>query len=424
MERMRWGAFVACLALSWGLAQPATASVVDLFGYGARGAGMAGAVVSHPRGHSAVYYNPAALAFERHASFSLGFGRGDFLLEINGQDVDTQEIPALVLGFGAPIPLGGVLERRLTLGLGFVLPQTSVIIADLPRPGTEDFVLVSNRSQTVSIQGALGIRATDWLSFGAGFIALAELRGAIDVAPNDEGRIGSSVQDEVVADYAPVLGMLIKPTPWLSAAVAFHGESVANFSIPVSADLGDQFTLPIPVLNLTGVAQYDPRQVSAEVSWMPTETLQIAAGATWKQWSRFPSPIEYTAVPDDFPAQPPPGFSDTITPRLGVEWAHTSGQWRIEPRGGIAFEPTPVPQQTGNENYLDNNRIISALGLGVIWEQLSFDVALQWHHMPQRTSTKDPEALTDELMVDNPGVPSISHQGNIFFWAVEVGVQL
>lgn len=415
-------ALTLALALSGG---PAAASVVDLFGYGARGAALAGAIVSHPTGHAAVYYNPAALAFESAPSFSIGFQRGDLLLDVNGNPFDAQAIPALVLGFGAPIPMGGWMERRLTLGLGFVLPQTSILIADLPRPGTESFVLLENRAQTVSLQGALGLRLTDSVSVGVGFIALAALIGQIDVAPNDEGQIGSQVKDEVIADYATIAGVLFRPLDGLALAATFHDESRAEFAIPITADLGDQFTLPIPPLNLAGIAQYDPRQATLEASARPIPALALSLGVTWKQWSAFKNPIEYTAVPVDFPAQPDPRFKDTFSPRLGVEYTHDlDPDLRLTPRLGLAFEPTPAPEQTGDQNYLDNNRVVVGLGFEVGWQTLSLAVVGQWHHLLPRTSVKDPALLNDAILEDNPGAPSITHSGDILFWGVELGLEL
>ncbi|HRE90491.1 MAG TPA: hypothetical protein PK095_15275, partial [Myxococcota bacterium] len=51
------------------LGPAALASPVDLFGFGARGQALGSAISADAEGFEAVYYNPAALSFERRPSF-------------------------------------------------------------------------------------------------------------------------------------------------------------------------------------------------------------------------------------------------------------------------------------------------------------------------------------------------------------------
>jgi long-subunit fatty acid transport protein len=409
---------------------PIGASTPDLFGYGARGQAMTGAVASTSRGHGSVYYNPARLAFDTAPSFSIGYSSGEFALRIDGEEIEVRSAPALTLGLSLPLPFLGWLEDRISLGLALVLPQTSVLIADIPRPTTPTFALLETRAQTVSIQAALAFRPLDWLSFGAGVIALAALEGHVKVGPNETGRLGSEVSDVLVADFAPVIGLSVEPWRWLSFAASYRGQSTATFTFPIEANLGDIAgqvglsgldveVLPIPTLAIDGTAQFDPEQVGFEVAGRPVPWLLIAAGVSWKHWSLFENPIVYTAErPGDAP-QPPPEFTDTVATRLGVEATLDIGPVTLEPRCGVAWEPTPSPPQTGYHNYLDNDRAVIGLGLGTRWQFLSLDVAFQFHHLVPRTAMKD--ETTHE---DHPGWPSIQHAGEIFYMGAELGVSL
>ena len=408
----------------------AMASVPDLFGYGARGQGMAGATASTSRGHASVYYNPARLAYDVDPSFSMGYAHGEFDLRIDGQDVNVLPAPALTLGLALPIPFLGWLEDRIALGLGLVLPQTSVLIADIPRPSTPSFTLLENRAQTVSIQAAMAFRPLDWISVGAGVIALATLEGHVSVGPNETGRLGSEVSDVLVADYAPVVGIALEPWPWLSIGATYRGESRATFTFPVEADLGDLTgqvgltgldveVLPIPTLAIEGTAQFDPEQVWLEVSGRPVPWLLIAGTMTWKRWSTFDNPIVFTAERPGDPPQPKPEFHDTVVLRAGVEAEVAAGPVTLQPRLGGAWEPTPTPEQTGYHNYLDNDRGVLSLGLGTTWEFLALDMAFQWHHLVPRRHTKG-----SAISAEHPGWPSISHTGNVFYVAFELGVSL
>ncbi len=387
----------------------ALASAPDLFGYGARSQGMAGAVMSSARGHAAVHHNPGLLGFEEKAGFAFGYQYAQPQLKLNGDEREARAATATFIGFDLPLPLGGFMARRLTLGTAFVIPTNSVLVADVPRPGDPRFSLVENRAQTVSLQGAIGLRVTDWLGLGAGFIALSELQGAIDVAPNAEGRIGSQARDQLVADYAPVVGLHLRFAEWL-VGLTWRGESKAEFELPITAELGDSFPLPIPELRILGVAQYDPQQLGVEVSSQPLPWLRVALGGSWKLWSAYPNPIEYTAVPEDFPEQSQPGFEDTFELRLGAEFPLEVGPFGLEPRLGYQFAPSPAPEQTGAQNKLVSDRHLSSLGLGWRWTRLRAEVALQWHHLPERSHQKSEG--------------TVKHSGNIFGAAFELGVEL
>jgi long-chain fatty acid transport protein len=409
------------------------ASPVDLFGFGARGQGMSGAVQATAAGFESVYYNPAGLAFDLRPSFALGYQYGVLDLEVDGAPFPALDTPALNIGFGVPIPFGGALARRVSLGLGFTIPQTSILIADIERPGDPTFVLVENRAQTVSVQGALGIRLADGLALGIGALALAELAGDIRVAPNAAGRLGSKVRDELVADYALVAGLLVRPLGFdgcadnderLAVALTWRSESRATFSLPLNADLGEDFPIPIPEIDISGTAQFDPAEASIEVAGRPWPWLLLAAGLTWEGWSTFPQPIAYSAVPEGTLPLPSPAFEDTWAMRVGVEAELRLGDdVRLLPRLGFALEPSPVPEQTGFHNHLDSDRTISALGLGLRIGALRVDLAGQWQHLAERTSVKDP----DDPMVDpetHPGVPSITSRGDLWLFSFEVGLTL
>jgi long-chain fatty acid transport protein len=408
----------ACLGL---LAGPTVhASGPDLFGFGARGQALAGAIAATAEGFESVYYNPAGLAFDKRPTFTLGYQYAAFDLEIDGEAVDVRDAPALTVGFGVPLPLGGIMKDRLALGLGFVIPQSSILIADLPKPGALSFPLLENRAQTVSLQATLGVRITDWWSIGVGTLALASLVGDIRVEPNASGRIGSKVRDELIADYSLVVGTIVKPLPELSIGLTWRTESRADFDLPITADLGSQFPVPIPQLAVNGTAQYDPAEVVLEVAGRPLPWLLTSAQVAWEGWSSFPLPLAYSATPEGYPPQPAPDFRDVWSVRVGIEGDFTLGEdIRLLPRLGWHLAPSPVPAQTGFHNHLDNTRHLFALGAGLRIDVLRVDFALQYHHLVPRSHTKGAD-----IADTHPGFPSVAHEGGIFFGSLQVGVEL
>lgn len=353
----------------------ALSSVPDLFGYGARGLGMASTLTATAAGGEAVYYNPANLAFSKHPSFSVGFHWADAYLSIGGESRDAEASPATTISFDVPLPFTGALAERLTLGFGFVLPVGAVLVADIPRPVEPRFVRIDRRADTVSLMGALGVRVLDDLAIGAGFIALAELEGAIDVAPNENGRIGTEVRDQLVADYALTVGASYRMDAWAFGLV-FRDESAAEFELPITAELGEQFPLPIPRLDVSGTAQFDPRQLVAAATWRLMESLALSGSIGWEQWSRYENPIVYTAVPPGYPAQPAPNFHDVVTGRIAGELTLGVGEAWLIPRAGIAVSPSPVPADS-NSRYLDAIQVVPAAGLGLRYGRFRADGAVQ-----------------------------------------------
>jgi long-subunit fatty acid transport protein len=398
---------LAIIVLLVGVPGISAASSPDLFGFGARSVGTAGTVVSQPHGFEAVYHNPAGLAFEERPGVTLGYTFGQTHLVYSGDELDSDNITSTLIGFDLPLPFGGPLTKRLALGGGFVIPTNTVLKADLPAPGTPDFTIIGNRAHTVTLQAALALRIADSLALGAGFIALSSLDGRIEVGPNAEGRIGSSARDQLVATYAPIIGAITK-LPWsLAVGIVYRGESAATFELPLSANLGEGFSIPIPELAIRGVAQYDPRQVETEVSWEKAAT-RIAIGAKWNQWSRFPQPIIYAAAPSEYPALPPPQFHDTMQYAIGLEHALNP---MLTMRSGYRYIPTPVPTSQTLHAHLDSDRHLVSAGAQLDWSKVYLACAGQLH-------------IVERSRLERSEGGSTIHEGHLWILTLELGVTL
>ena len=104
----------------------------------------------------------------------------------------------------------------------------------------------------------------------------------------------------------------------------------------------------------------------------------VNAEGTWFGWSRFKN--------DQGDAG---GFDDVLEWRLGLETAVADeSAFRL----GVAWKPSPVPDQTGRTNYVDNARWVFSAGGGrsfELWgERFRFDAAFQFHGLLQRTVHK------------------------------------
>ena len=337
----------------------AEASPQDLFGYGARPVSMGGTGAAFADDFSAVHANPAGLSRLRARSLTLGYVGTAFWLDVADRHFPADTGSATMIGLGLPIPFGGALRDRVALGLGFFTPTNVIVRGRITRAETPQFGILPDRVQTIALQIGLGVALPAGFRVGGGVMAMAGLTGTVLVAADASGRSSSRIDDQLVATYAPVLGVQWERGDWRFGAT-YRGALVANFLVSIEArDLG----INLPIFNISGVAQYDPAQVQVEAAWQH-RGWTAALGVTGKQWSAYPGPA--AATTDNSPAPPPPEFSNTVVARLGVEhrWSWTDGT-HVALRGGYFYEPTPAPAGTAARAYLDNDRHVFAAGLSI-----------------------------------------------------------
>lgn len=373
-------------------ARTAAASPQDVFGYGPRSTAMAGAGASIGWGFETVRSNPALLSLSRERSLTAGWFGAFFDLEAGGH-IPADAVSGTFIGGTLPLPFEGFLKDRLTLGLGFFTPFDLVARARLLYPERYKFPVV-DRVQTVAVQMGLGVDLGHGVRIGGGFSALAALTGSVLVATDASGRVGTVVEDTLVAAYGPIVGASYERGPY-RVGLTYRGELSGPFDVVINVrDLG---SITVPPLHISGIAQYDPHQAELEVS-RELGPFRVALGATYRHWSAYPGAVEPTVrcppqlVSDDDeviakvdelrertgldlprtgepcdPSTPePPRYSDTVTPRLAAEGRFgVANGVTIKARAGYAFEPSPAPEQTGRPNDFDNHRSVIGLGYGL-----------------------------------------------------------
>ncbi|WP_437282794.1 hypothetical protein WME90_20115 [Sorangium sp. So ce375] len=375
--RRRWRGFAPLSAAGLALAQAgaAQASPEDVLGFGARASAMGATGAAVAEGYEAVHANPALLSLSRERRLTLGLAGAVFDLRAGDGRLSYAPLRGSVIGATVPIPFGGSLADRVTIGLGFFAPFDVVVRGRILYPETPQFP-VADRVQSVAVQAALGARVGRGVRVGAGFAALAALSGAVTVATDASGRVGTLVEDTLVASYGPILGASYDVGAYRVGAT-FRGALVGRFNVVIHAeDLGG---IAVPPLHIAGIAQYDPAQIALEVARVKGPW-KVAIGATYKRWSDYPGALEATVrcpevdpeTGEPFagscaaPAVEGPGYSDTVVPRAGVERSLALGPGATaHARAGAFFEPSPAPEQAGASNLYDNARVALSLGYGL-----------------------------------------------------------
>jgi long-chain fatty acid transport protein len=413
----------------------ALASPEDLFGYGARSAAMAGTGTATSSDFEAAYTNPGLLSRIDRPKLTLGLLGATFDEVATGEGLPgrIEDRPAHGIDIGAdlPIPLGGILAHRVAGALAFYTPDDVVVRGRILYPETPQFPLLSDRAQCLAIRMGIGVDLGHGFRVGGGFGALAEIVGTVVVATDASGKVGTQIDDQLVATYAPILGASWEHPAWggnLRVGAVFRGALAARFS--VSIDATKLSSIAIPVFDIAGLAQYDPLQSGVEVAWENAKW-KLALGATWKHWSDYPGPLEPTLPELDVPRAE---FSDTVVPRLGVERTiPLSSSASFHARTGYFFEPTPVgshlpssqkydiPSQslvTVPTRYFDADRHVFTLGFGVSLKKplpLDIDTYAQLHVLQPRTMTLEAGAA-------DGSASTADISGNIVVTGVQIGV--
>lgn len=413
-------------------AAQAHASPEDVFGFGPRSSGMGATGAAIGRGYEAVYSNPALLSLAHQRELTLGFVGAAFDLRAP-RKLSYGPLHGSIIGATLPVPFGGVLQDRVTVGLGFFAPLDLVVRGRILYPETPQFP-IADRTQSVAVQAGIGLDLGHGIRLGGGFAALAALTGAVLVATDASGRIGTVVEDSLVASYGPIVGLSVDLGDAYRIGVTFRGELIGRFNVVITVkDLGD---IMVPPLNISGVAQYDPLQLAVELARV-NKPWRVAIGGTFKRWSAYPGPALATVrCPDTDPetGEPftdpcgalvpeAPNYVDTVTVRAGVERTFDPAPGiELAARAGFFVEPTPAPVQKGEGNLFDNTRVALSLGYGLALGPPFPSIDLDFFQQLQILVPRD-HAKAASVAPDNPGAPGVSSRGWILAGGITAGVR-
>lgn len=447
---------VVVVAATWLLAvcaSDARANPLDVVGLGSRGGAMVGALSASADDYTAVHYNMAALTRSR-GSFGVGLvaSLDDVSIHLKGrpdgydlpdqgassaaipskyrlsQRSDTNDIPNIAgVHIGA---VGQIGIKDLHFGIGAYLPFQGLGSQRTRFPDEReqyfsnrlDFELIGQRSQHFVFIVGTAYALTDWLSVGAGISflprATAQTGVYLDNAA-DQSDVDLVVVNEQKGRVAPHLGLLLTPSKETRFSLAWRGANYFAINLDNNIQIkGFETSEDFPVLQRQRVVtNFTPEQAVFGAALERSGWL-VNLDASWQRWSDYIDTQGFSNT----------GFDDTLGVRLGVErQASADTAFRF----GVGFEPSPVPEQTGRTNYVDNDRVIAGLGAGhqmkVFGSPLELGWFLQLHYLRPRDTNKDAAeggypvcadgvtGLCDEIADDTPdavtGQPVPAYQG-------------
>ncbi len=417
----------------------AQATVFRIFGAGPRAIGMGGAFCAVADDFTGGYYNPGGLLASRKTRIGLGYHYSKLSFEENGTSIplDRSHRDGAILGFAFTLPFIGALDDKIAFGYNLFQPIDYVMNISVPQPSQPQFVLMDSYTQANIMHIALAVDVYRGIAVGAGAHFTSDLGGSLDLKPGIRGMLGTNViMTTVDQDAQPIItptaglmltpGKVYKSLEGLTIGFVWRDRYFLDLNIPVTILLG---SIPLR-LDFTSKLVYTPRTYTVGMAYRFSEDLLVAAELSYYEWSKFLSPSLRIATEIKIPLIPiellpgvveDPGFSDTWSPRVGFEYRGVKREaFNLVFRGGYAYDPSPVPEQTGWSNFLDGDKHIFSTGVGLELKQLfgkdvsgaspALQTVFQYQWIRRTTHTK-----AQDIQTFNPGYPSITGEGEVLF---------
>lgn len=406
----------------------ARAELASLFGLGPVSAGMGGTSLFQGR-HSPYqsFGAPAALGFVHQVQLDVSTQYMDphlrpfgTLVQNSSGNLASFDSAGVLSGGGniiaIALPFGKV--RPVTLGGALYLPYSTLIRISGQPVDHPYYPLYTDIARNFFFVVGAGYEPMDGLAIGVNVrsttksVAFYNLRNDNSVnysASVVEGKSESRLSVSVLYDNERAGGFPYSVGAMYRASSGLQTKLIADVSTFVSVQ-GSVTSLP----------SYTPAE------WVVMSSVRLvdwtlAADLAWVKWSGFVSPYGTgninTYVVGDLHREA--NFKDIPVPRFGIDRTKVRDGFfrKIAYRLGYAYFPSPVPNQTGDSNFVDNNRHEFTAGLGTGIENpfqghdlIDLDLFFQYNHLARREVRKD-SAL-------NVGAPGYITGGKILLYGL------
>ncbi len=480
-----WWIFLVIFIVGLMVQPSALAGPFETYGFGSRSIGLGNAVTADSNDLSALYYNPANLA-DAPSGAMIGFLFGFNDLSVNlksrpaGRDVPTlmydtlpADDPATAANEEAashsirPLATEDLPQKRrntsnkqvdagvlaglaldfgldwFTVGMAVYAPMTQVADIGIRYADEREqyftnqlhYSMIGNPETKPMILGSVAFKPLSWFKLGLGLNAHGKIQVKTHMFmpdPLDQENINLTTETKAVYALAIHAGMQFEPLSWLGIGLSFRDETW----YPMDIDNELQFWNfevyqgePITTQRFRYTFSYTPRDLNLGFRFGTGEFWKIDTDVTWRMWSGY-------RVDTDSGSEAP--FDDQFIPRIGAELRPLA--W-LAVRAGLSYVKSPISEQTGRTNYVDNDRVDATVGLGF---KLPYDIEIDLHgqllSLIERSHSKDENKILDEfplsrdiktdelieasfgLQTNNPGYPGYSSKGFVGGMGVTVTV--
>lgn len=434
--------------------QPALANVGEAFGFGSRGAALAGATAAHGFATNldgfAAYSNPAGIATNTKGKIVFSYGLtwmepkflpiNDVVIENeytsdrlrSASEVDTSYKSTFGQSLGLSFRL--LPEKwNLSAGITTFLPISQVAYMDTGETFIPEYVLYRARTQRPQIELGIGCKPSESFQIGIGLhIAYSLTSSATLFLQTDQNKSSSMrFQSSLKPKAAPSFGILFTPSGNTSFGSVLRLPVSSSNYITLNSSarvLGPLAALDFRFKSMSAL-YYDP--MSVEFSWSTTHwpDSRFYVQLDYQFWSKFEAPIISIQEPQTdqgiiiSPSQTPaPYYKDILIPKFAEEISFGTKILRF----GYAYRPSilkHLPQGAGN--YLDPPKHIATVGLGLEYTDFRIDFNIAYHQLVTQNIVKDPGDETGAGSGDiKIGAPGYNAGGKIFGGGISLTLAL
>jgi hypothetical protein len=297
------------------------------------------------------------------------------------------------------------------------------------------FEQYGDRLRESSFAVALGSQLNDWLAVGAGIDIAVVTHSNMAVYMPDAGHQENVLLDPDIrsnSKFKYYIGAAFRPSPRILVTATLHlgtgndtrGQNQVrmwNYSTQYPSGLNyvpQVYTLSQgnePARLGLGASFTGRRPAEGRPRW------EVGLMAVAERWSQYR---------DRHGESPPDSWHNTITLVAGGNFAWRQRRLSFD----LGYAPSPVPDQNGRTNYVDNSRIISSASIEspvrLLGREVEAGIYLFGSVFIPRTADKDPNRIVDEfpdnsinirtglpepsaagLQTNNPGYPGFESYG-------------
>jgi hypothetical protein len=315
--------------------------------------------------------------------------------------------------------------KRLALGVYAIVPMAEFTTAhSFFNDEREQFFtnslhpeMYADRLTATSLAFGAGAQILPQLAAGLSFTL--NLRNSAQAStyiadPSDYNTIDISTDVRVQTSVSPHAGLVYTPSERITVSGTLHSVQKLTIETGFGATLTDGTESDT---ERTAVHAYLPWLVTVGGGYLLTDQIAVAGSAQLGLWSGYvdrhgdrPESGEQPGAEDQF------AWRDTITTSLGVRYTYNDLQSFVD----LSFAPSPVPDQVGRKNYVDNDRLAvsggSQLDFRIHGLRFRASAQAQVHRLMTRETIKQDAMLAhaDELpddTVDQSGEPVPGREG-------------
>lgn len=424
---------------------PVFAGAFDVIGAGPTGIAEAGARAARATDGTAAYFNPAGLAMGQGVHVEIAPMLGISSLIVQGRSDALADPFGFMIAADATVPLTGVFEDRIRVGIALYLAPSSALHLIIDPPDKPQFPYFHNRTQRLVVDPAIGIRLAQSVSIGAGLDVLGGVEGPADVRPGASGAPEPRISVDATTLAVAHVGVRVDLGDRVHLAASYRQEFGVPIHIVTKAEIGG---IDLDAEVQIRQALFDPHTFVLGAAF-DVDRLELELDAAYSVWSAYKGPA--LGVRAELPgalltSQESTGlFRDVVSIRGAASYGVDVGRRsELVLHAGAGFEPSVLsgaPQ--GATDFVDGAKIFGGFGASlalrdVLPRTLRFAAGLGLTGVLSETIEKKacasipcpagtvagPSADDPSKGITDPGYPKLTSGGVLWSGSLGIGVDL